>query len=238
MDRRIGLKQFTEDFAATLRESVQSHRRITWMFAGSHHFNDLPNVRWSSYLVSLRTLELPPFTPEETRLLLSQPLKHSRRKEAQAAVVAFGTGFWGEGGMDRIHAEAGGWPHLVQLIASTVVDLCNTQGKARADAASLEVPTLLIVGGADLGVIELTEDAFAHMHCEKKLAIVDPQDMICQCHLFSGTSDPLQFQLVVGITYTCRVDQSYRKSINLHIEVENIARCSRDRRNNGGVIFE
>lgn len=38
--------------------------------------------------------------------------------------------------------------------------------------ASLEVPTLLIVGGADQGVIELNEDAFAHMHCEKKLAIV------------------------------------------------------------------
>ena len=38
--------------------------------------------------------------------------------------------------------------------------------------ASLEAPTLLIVGGADQGVIELNEDAFAQLHCEKKLAIV------------------------------------------------------------------
>ena len=38
--------------------------------------------------------------------------------------------------------------------------------------ASLEAPTLLIVGGADPGVIELNEDAFAQLHCEKKLAIV------------------------------------------------------------------
>ena len=37
---------------------------------------------------------------------------------------------------------------------------------------SLEAPTLLIVGGADQGVIELNEDAFAHLHCEKQLAIV------------------------------------------------------------------
>ena len=139
LDRRIGLKQFTEDVAATLRESLQSHRRIIWVFAGSHRFNDLPNVRWSSYLVSLRTLELPPFTPEETRLVLSQPLKHSRRKQAQAAVAAFGTGFWGEGGTAyRIHVEAGGWPHLVQPIASTDVDLCNTQNRPRADTVILD----------------------------------------------------------------------------------------------------
>ena len=155
LDRRIGLKQFTEDFAATLRESVQSHRRIIWVFAGSHHFNDLPNVRWSSYLVSLRTLELPPFTPEETRLVLSQPLKNSRRKEAQAAVAAFGTGFWGEGGMDRIHAEAGGWPHLVQLIASTVVDLCNTQDKDRADATILDAALAKSVVSGDSVLGEL-----------------------------------------------------------------------------------
>lgn len=155
LDRRIGSKQFTEDFAATLRESVQSHRRITWMFAGSHHFSELPNVRWSSYLVSLRTLDLPSFTPEETRLLLSQPLKHSRRKEARTAVVTFGTGFWGEGGMDRIHAEAGGWPHLVQLIASTVVDLCNTQGQPRADAAILDEALAKSVVSGDSVLAEL-----------------------------------------------------------------------------------
>jgi putative phosphoribosyl transferase len=33
-------------------------------------------------------------------------------------------------------------------------------------------PTLLIVGGEDFGVIELNEAAYAHLGCEKKLAIV------------------------------------------------------------------
>jgi len=155
LDRRIGLKQFTEDLAATLRESVQSHRRIIWVFAGSHHFSELPNVRWSSYLVSLRTIELPPFTLEETRLLLCQPLKHARSEAARAAVAVFGTGFWGEGGMDCIHAEAGGWPHLVQLIASTVVDLCNTQGKARADSGVLDEAMAKAVVSGDSVLAEL-----------------------------------------------------------------------------------
>ncbi len=28
----------------------------------------------------------------------------------------FTPGFWGEGGIERIHAETGGWPHLVPRI--------------------------------------------------------------------------------------------------------------------------
>jgi hypothetical protein len=35
--------------------------------------------------------------------------------------------FWGNGGIERIHAEAGGWPHLVQLVAESVVDLLNDE---------------------------------------------------------------------------------------------------------------
>ena len=38
--------------------------------------------------------------------------------------------------------------------------------------AAVTAPTLLIVGGADEGVIELNEQALAHLHCEKELAIV------------------------------------------------------------------
>lgn len=36
----------------------------------------------------------------------------------------------------------------------------------------VKAPTLLIVGGADFGVIELNEDAFAQLTCTKKLEIV------------------------------------------------------------------
>ena len=36
----------------------------------------------------------------------------------------------------------------------------------------VEAPTLLIVGGADYGVIELNETAFARLHCTKRLEIV------------------------------------------------------------------
>ena len=41
-----------------------------------------------------------------------------------------------------------------------------------AALAAVTAPTLLIVGGADHGVIELNEEAFRRMQCEKRLEIV------------------------------------------------------------------
>ena len=39
--------------------------------------------------------------------------------------------------------------------------------------AAVTAPTLLIVGGADHGVIELNEDSLAHLTCDKRMAIVE-----------------------------------------------------------------
>ncbi len=41
-----------------------------------------------------------------------------------------------------------------------------------AALAAVSAPTLLIVGGADQGVIELNEHAFAYLQCDKRLDIV------------------------------------------------------------------
>jgi len=85
-----------------------------------------------SYLVSARTIEVPPFTPEETRRLLTEPLRYSCLWDRDDTNRPhFESGFWDAGGIERIHAEAGGWPHLVQLLAETIVDLFN-------DAKTLE----------------------------------------------------------------------------------------------------
>lgn len=44
---------------------------------------------------------------------------------------------WGEGGIERIQLESGGWPHLVQLIAETLVDLLNSQAAAQVTEGRL-----------------------------------------------------------------------------------------------------
>jgi hypothetical protein len=77
IDRLIGQRVFPEALLATLRESMQFHRSITWLFAGSHEITELVNAPWTSYLVSARTVEVPLFSEQETRLLLTEPLKHS-----------------------------------------------------------------------------------------------------------------------------------------------------------------
>ena len=140
IDRKIGEGIFPEDLLAIVRESIQSHRNLTWAFAGSHQIDELRHAPWTSYLVSARTIEVPPFTEAETRLLLTEPLKSSTlwpKDDPSRPRPSFPAEFWGPDGIERIHAEAGGWPHLVQLIAETVVDLLNDEGSRQVDPATL-----------------------------------------------------------------------------------------------------
>jgi uncharacterized protein len=139
LDQKIGEGVLSEDLLAVLRESIQTHRCIIWTFAGSHAIDELAHAPWTSYLVSARTLEMTPFEPEETRLLLTEPLKYSSLwRDLETKRPRFAPGFWGEHGIERIHAEAGGWPHLVQLVAETVVDLVNDVGGAQVEGALFE----------------------------------------------------------------------------------------------------
>jgi hypothetical protein len=133
IDKKIGEGVFPLDLLDTIRESIQSHRRITWVFAGSHEITELEHAAWTSYLVSARTIEAPFFTPAETRLLLTDPVKHSTLwRNNPDKRPRFDAAFWGESGIERIQQEAGGWPHLVQLIAETIVDLINNEEQAVA----------------------------------------------------------------------------------------------------------
>jgi hypothetical protein len=139
LDRKLGEGVFPEDLLDTLRESIQYHRRIVWLFAGSHAIEELTHSPWPSYLISARTVEVPAFSEAETRLLLTEPMRHSRLFERdEAKRPRFEPGFWGENGIERIQAETAGWPHLVQLLAETAVDLCNERQRPAVDAALLE----------------------------------------------------------------------------------------------------
>jgi hypothetical protein len=101
IDQKIGETVFSIDLLHTLRESIQTHRRIVWAFVGSHSLGELVHADWASYFVSLRSVEVTQFTPEETRLLLTEPLKYSPLwKEWPAATPRF-TSFWGQDGIKR-----------------------------------------------------------------------------------------------------------------------------------------
>jgi len=126
LDVKLREGVFTRDLLATLRESIQSHRRIIWAFSGNADITELAGADWTSYLISVRTLEVPLFTPQEIRLLLTQPLQHSvLREEDKTKSALFWRDFWGDDGIKRIQAESGGWPYFVQLVAETAVTLAN-----------------------------------------------------------------------------------------------------------------
>jgi hypothetical protein len=136
LDTKIGEGVLPVDLLACLRESMQSHREIIWILAGSHEISELTHAEWTSYLVSARTIEVPMFTVEETRALLTDPLKHApMRREIWETRPQFEPEFWGPGGIEAIHTEAGGWPHLVQLLAETLLDEVNKRSLANVDAA-------------------------------------------------------------------------------------------------------
>ena len=104
------------------------HRRLIWIFAGSHHIAELKHAPWDSYLVSLRTIEVPPFSEAETRLLLTEPLEAiaSATSEDDARAPSLRRRLLGRR-RDRVDSRSRprGWPHLVQLLAGTAVDLVN-----------------------------------------------------------------------------------------------------------------
>jgi len=160
LDSKIGEKVLGEDVLATLRESLQNHRQIIWVLAGSHEISELVHAPWASYLVSARTIEVPMFTLEETRALLTDPLAESpMRPEIKKDRPRFEPEFWGPQGIDGIHAQAGGWPHLVQLVAETLLDLVNRKSLARVDQALFEE-------GLDLAIVRGHNVLYQLLHKE------------------------------------------------------------------------
>ena len=107
-------------------------------------------------------MDVPPFTEAETRRLLTEPLRYSSLwRDDDSKRPQFSPEFWGDDGIERIHVEAGGWPHLVQLLAETIVDLCNDQGQSHADQVLLEqaIAKAVVAGDGVLRQLMQPEDA-------------------------------------------------------------------------------
>ncbi|MFZ4700271.1 MAG: hypothetical protein ACOYMG_09475 [Candidatus Methylumidiphilus sp.] len=52
LDRKLGEGVFPVDLLHMLRESIQTHRRIVWLFAGSHAIEELTHAEWPSFISS------------------------------------------------------------------------------------------------------------------------------------------------------------------------------------------
>ena len=79
----------------------------------------------------------PPFSFEESRELLTDPLQHARDRGA-AGLSRFDAAFWGTSGVAYIHHETAGWPNFVQLLAQKSVYLANERGITQVTADILD----------------------------------------------------------------------------------------------------
>jgi hypothetical protein len=141
MDERIAAGAMSVRLLAALRDAIQSHRRIRWLFSGVHHFSELLGAEWSSYLTAFREVNVRPFSLEETHQLLTEPMRHAQaygdRTPAMAGFFVEKC-FWPESMITRIQHETQGWPALVQGVAKQVIALCNRAKVLRPSDEILE----------------------------------------------------------------------------------------------------
>ena len=125
------------------------------------------------------TLLMDLLTPEEDRdyaqrfdigLLTQRLLEAARWVGAQEATRNLALGFFGAstGAAAALEAAA--------LLGQDAVAVVSRGGRpdlaSRETLANMKAPTLLLVGGWDDGVIDLNQQAYDQLHCEKKLIIV------------------------------------------------------------------
>jgi hypothetical protein len=109
------------------RKATGSNRRILsiWWISAKLHVGSIEFRRGSG-----NHLSGPPWS------LLTDPLKHAfKRREIAQDRPRFEPEFWGPQVIEGIHAQAGGWPHLVQLLAETLLDLVNQRSLGQVDEA-------------------------------------------------------------------------------------------------------
>jgi hypothetical protein len=93
------------------------------------------------------------FTSDETYVLLTDPMRHAPRALSAAAPnIHFPPESWGPGGIERIDREAGGWPHLVQLIAQALTDIVNRTGQGTVNDRTFDEALDMSPGLPAIGV--------------------------------------------------------------------------------------
>jgi hypothetical protein len=132
---------YKEDVLRALRESIQSHGRLTWVFAGSQAITELRSPSWTSCLIAAQTVNVPMFSEDETRMLFTQPFEHAGlwlTGSAPASRATVPPAFWGCEGIQRVHEVAGGWPFFVQLVGSCACELADEARRVTVDGPFLE----------------------------------------------------------------------------------------------------
>lgn len=121
-----------KDILNTLRTMIQHRRKIIILIAGSHRFEDIKTVSWSSYLINTQTVEISWLDPYSAQDLLTKPVKGlvEYPEEMPSKILAI------------THRQ----PLLLQAVACELVNYLNLQKRNQAQDNDLEtvIKTVLI----------------------------------------------------------------------------------------------
>lgn len=171
--------------SATIEGMLEIPARATGLVLFAHGSGSSRHSPRNNYVAGVLrqagvgTLLMDLLTPEEDRdyaqrfdigLLTQRLLEAARWVGAQEATRNLALGFFGAstGAAAALEAAA--------LLGRDAVAVVSRGGRpdlaSRETLASMMAPTLLLVGGWDDGVIDLNQQAYDQLHCEKKLIIV------------------------------------------------------------------
>ena len=107
------------------RSILQFHPRIAILFSGVHSFGEMgkeTGLNWSGYFVNVQTLRVSFLHKDEAWRLITRPIDGFPSE-----------GIYGYGVVERIIAETGCHPFLVQALCSALIDQLNAEKKGRAE---------------------------------------------------------------------------------------------------------
>jgi putative phosphoribosyl transferase len=171
--------------SATIEGMLEIPERATGLVLFAHGSGSSRHSPRNNYVAGVLrqagvgTLLMDLLTPEEDSdyaqrfdigLLTRRLLEAARWVGAQEATRTLALGFFGAstGAAAALEAAA--------LLGRDAVAVVSRGGRpdlaSRETLANMSAPTLLLVGGWDDGVIDLNQQAYDQLHCEKKLIIV------------------------------------------------------------------
>ena len=137
LDRAYEQGRITDDLLNQLRHYLQHEPRLAFLFAGAHRMTERRAIRWSDYLINVKTIKLGFLDQTSAEKLITAPIPDWPLKYEPGVVEQI---------LQITHRQ----PYLLQAVASDLVDYLNIQQRTRATMADLEEAIQRVLVTAEL----------------------------------------------------------------------------------------
>ena len=137
LDRAYEQGRITEDLLDQLRHYIQHETRLAFLFAGAHRMTERRAIRWSDYLINVKTIKL-------------SFLDHASAEKLITAPIPDWPLTYEPGVVEQILQITHRQPYLLQAVASDLVDYLNMQQRTRATMSDLDEAIRRVLVTAEL----------------------------------------------------------------------------------------